>query len=189
MLRLPPATAPAAAASAGSVLLQRPRGGPGPRVRSNRAVAQRPAFRFLCRQPLGRAGARSHRKRDDRCTARHRRLLRGIRRFGAVRAASTTCVARCGVSKRTTPAGRPRAHRTRRARLHARPAPRSRAARQLHGAGIVGGRRGSSQRGGRGIRSGNGDRHEGAGTRRRGRSRRAKSRRQKVDRPVASIRR
>ena len=103
VLRLPPAhSASRPPPLRGSVLVQRPRGGTGPRLRSHRAVTQRPAFRFLCRQPLGRAGTRSHRKRDDRCAARHRRVLRGIRRCGAVRACATTCVARCGASKPTT---------------------------------------------------------------------------------------
>ena len=51
--------------------VQRPEAGPGLDSRTHRAAAQRPAFRFLCGQPLGCAGARSRRERDGRCAARH----------------------------------------------------------------------------------------------------------------------
>ena len=138
-------------------------GGPGPRFRSDRLVTQRPAFRFLCRQPLGRAGTRSHRKV----------MLDALRATGAFSAVFDDSAPyapvynlRCGLRRFESDytCGRSRSHVYVAPRLHARAAPRSRAARQLHGAGIVGSRRGSSQRGGRGIRSGNGDRHE-AGTR------------------------
>ena len=94
---------PGGHAVAGSLLVQRPEAGPG--LDSERIALLRSdqRFDFYAASRWAAPAPDLVEKRAGRPVARHRHVLRGVRRFLARMRRATTCAAECGASRRTTP--------------------------------------------------------------------------------------